>query len=1809
MALYINDSLPCKADNYDTKSNGRTIEYIVTHWVGAASSAEQNAKNFHNNTQNPKKSAHFFVDSKSIYSSVPVDKIASHCGSSSGAYFSACRNKNSIGVEICCAKDKSTGELYLSKDALNNAAFLIASLMSKYGIGIRNVIRHYDVTHKDCPAPFAPTSTSSKVNEQRDSYWNLFKECILGSRHFESNLYEDMSSRKVDTKSGTTKEQMALPALQAVAQLAINIASNDNYGYSQANRTGEAQADGKKYFDCSSFVYHCFYTIGHENNIADFANVAKNGYGNTDTLVSDFTANGFSDIGKSTPASSLKVGDVLIRQKSDGVSTGHTAIVVRVSGGTVKIAHASSGNKEFKDQITVRDYYDGNWTHVLRYQKDAGSIYVDFSFSEALEVTGTSATYEWGKAAPSIADESSIVEQVEFSNANLEVTDDMYLGSEIIHSLKDKVASFGAGYLIYFDDQLMNRYVTSFSCDLGISGDIVSANIELLYAPSFWKTEIRDSNLNLYRSKDAIENMTSVRIFVMNIITRKFDIIFDGVVRAKHRKKGTRGRNIVITANCHMEWLNRISVPVSIPLNQRISIGDQIKWLGQGIDLEKVNSIIFNAESGFKGKYLSEFLMQQVQKTFLNNTLFQDPNSVMAWDDAPNRLCVMGDIDKQLVEAQCVDFIVSSSVELVDTMYSVLNRTCGLLLIEYFADRDGLIRIKPPYWNQPVLKDHIIDPMFILDEDEYTDYSSFYTRIIATGGNEEWQLEGGRGQYVRTDFLTPVGVYKGNMEDSTKAFWADFTGIPVTFTTTGAGYWMDEKQVGNAGNGIDTAIEENRLRYRDAKTVVDSVDKAAHRTVRFFENFVLATDFRETKKEKDTTLYHTGIDFRFTRNGKERPVYCPAPGAIVVSVLKDYMVADTKNEPDASRKLSTVTMQAGEYIFTFAHLDTVTVKQGDVIKLGASIGRVKEGLYYGRARTGSSGTQEQGHWHFSIHKSPMLYIDPIKYFVDKGYCDETIRENIQEVEGIAGDQTEGGAAVQAGESLGGGVTLNTNDLSYLKDLLLCSDDEKKYGPSIYEINQSLIRFSTAQAVTQDAADPAAALRRYSQFIYYMLNSSLDTCRLTTIAMPWLRPGFNVWLNPVDDDKVYYLNSISYSGSPTAGVTSSLSLGIGRERQVFATSPKGFGAMKDTCDNLLISNIFQSQKVESFGDIIADNSVFERIKRETIDFYSNDEEEVLSEYSKHYQDLYGNVNESPDAPKLAEQIEANSVDRLINGACSMVAFKDQEKLSQSKDKIFTYPLRSQDADRIGTITNGYGDGHKAIDILCDSEDSVVAVSKGTIFAYGRNGSGEVLYLYVNISDDNRHAGKQYIVVYSHLGEIDEGIKKAIDEKGNFFASDEDTVSFVLNKLGSGSNIHSAIPTILQGYPYKASGAKIAQAGKGDLHIAVSKIEKSDSGYSAEYVNPCELINPAQGGSAIAKISYNSDLFASAQRKAQIGGSIMDVDEFASSSSDFCKSDKFFRKEMSYAEIDEKIKSIYSSNDCPAVIKNRKTALAARISEADKFIEKFYDFEDMGTWADIKKLKDYVSENEGYITGKWVEGALDTDETFTSGIKVGLANFDSEVVMRGVQSGTINAAEATGINIGFDGVSISFSEKVHYPANALTITNYLKTKGYNNAIIAGLLANIYSESGFKPNNVGDNGTSFGLCQWHDGRGTKMKNATPNWETNITGQLDYLISEGDFKTVLDKQQYPNTQQGACDFGFNFCVFFERPKNKEQKGSSRGTLAAGYFEYLEEQAQKEKNASQKTTATKKTSTESSNFGFSDAVTNPYLKNIASGN
>ena len=55
----------------------------------------------------------------------------------------------------------------------------------------------------------------------------------------------------------------------------------------------------------------------------------------------------------------------------------------------------------------------------------------------------------------------------------------------------------------------------------------------------------------------------------------------------------------------------------------------------------------------------------------------------------------------------------------------------------------------------------------------------------------------------------------------------------------------------------------------------------------------------------------------------------------------------------------------------------------------------------------------------------------------------------------------------------------------------------------------------------------------------------------------------------------------------------------------------------------------------------------------------------------------------------------------------------------------------------------------------------------------------------------------------------------------------------------------------------------------------------------------------------------------------------------------------------------------------------------------------------------------------------------------------------------------------------------------------IYNLLAAKGFNDAAICGILANIEHESGFSTTALGDGGTSYGLCQWHNSRWDNLNN----------------------------------------------------------------------------------------------------------------------
>jgi hypothetical protein len=146
-------------------------------------------------------------------------------------------------------------------------------------------------------------------------------------------------------------------------------------------------------------------------------------------------------------------------------------------------------------------------------------------------------------------------------------------------------------------------------------------------------------------------------------------------------------------------------------------------------------------------------------------------------------------------------------------------------------------------------------------------------------------------------------------------------------------------------------------------------------------------------------------------------------------------------------------------------------------------------------------------------------------------------------------------------------------------------------------------------------------------------------------------------------------------------------------------------------------------------------------------------------------------------------------------------------------------------------------------------------------------------------------------------------------------------------------------------------------------------------------------------------------------------------------------------------------------------------------------------------------------------------------------------------------------------------------------------FTEVMGLNTAAACGVLANINAESGFRPNALGDGGTSYGICQWHNTRWTRLK----DWcakngkdDTTLDGQLWFLKYELEsfYSSVLSTiKRVENSSQGAYDAAYCWCVKFEVPTNKETAGANRGSSAKRFYERYSGTTSEESPAPQPTT------------------------------
>lgn len=158
----------CDPSNYRA---GRTqpVRYIVMHYTANNGDTARNNCDYYHRVGGLQASAHYFCDEYGAMQSVREGDTAWHCGAEAGRRYwhPECRNANSIGIEMCSRK-RADGSYYILPETVANAAALAREIMQRYGIDTEHVVRHYDVTGKRCPMPWADDPAQ----------WTAFKDML-----------------------------------------------------------------------------------------------------------------------------------------------------------------------------------------------------------------------------------------------------------------------------------------------------------------------------------------------------------------------------------------------------------------------------------------------------------------------------------------------------------------------------------------------------------------------------------------------------------------------------------------------------------------------------------------------------------------------------------------------------------------------------------------------------------------------------------------------------------------------------------------------------------------------------------------------------------------------------------------------------------------------------------------------------------------------------------------------------------------------------------------------------------------------------------------------------------------------------------------------------------------------------------------------------------------------------------------------------------------------------------------------------------------------------------------------------------------------------------------------------------------------------------------------------------------------------------------------------------------------------------------------------------------------------------------------
>ena len=144
----------------------KKVEKIAVHYVGNPNTSAIANRNYFENCKNGGRyvSSHYIIGLKGeIIQCIPTNEW-SYCTNQANGY--------SISIETCHPK---------SDGVFNDSTYvslceLCAMLLKKFGLTTDDLIRHYDITQKQCPLHWSPTKYQSQA--VATARWNRFKQDV-----------------------------------------------------------------------------------------------------------------------------------------------------------------------------------------------------------------------------------------------------------------------------------------------------------------------------------------------------------------------------------------------------------------------------------------------------------------------------------------------------------------------------------------------------------------------------------------------------------------------------------------------------------------------------------------------------------------------------------------------------------------------------------------------------------------------------------------------------------------------------------------------------------------------------------------------------------------------------------------------------------------------------------------------------------------------------------------------------------------------------------------------------------------------------------------------------------------------------------------------------------------------------------------------------------------------------------------------------------------------------------------------------------------------------------------------------------------------------------------------------------------------------------------------------------------------------------------------------------------------------------------------------------------------------------------------